>query len=44
LVDTVSLAVNYLWTTGVAVRAPEYDEDVVAARMFRKRPAAVYDV
>jgi predicted phage terminase large subunit-like protein len=44
LTDTVSLAVNYLRGTGVAVRAPEYDEDLIEARRFRKKPTAVYDV
>jgi len=26
------------------VRAPEYDEDLIEARRFRKKPTAVYDV
>lgn len=44
LVDTVSQALIYMRATGVATRREEYEEEVLARRMYRKPQKAIYDV
>lgn len=42
--DTVIQAITYMRTNGVATRSEEYDEEVLARRMFKKPAKALYDV